>query len=206
MLRRSAASHPPARRCTNEHARAGFGVNTFNISFGDGQCRSACNGLVVWGFSNNLMASGSPGPELSAFRVSTANNYSLPPAASEPNCAFCVDTGDVRISATPIYHAGVITGALATNGSDSHAHVLWFQVRPFLNDNDARCTGGFANRCPQVVGASIVNEDCFLCGGQGSGGSSYFAALAPDDAGDLTMVYTFSDNSTFRRAPTPRDG
>jgi hypothetical protein len=190
--------HPSVPLAASEHPRAGIAVNSFNINFGGGQCRSGCNGLVFWAFSNNLQGgTGNPGPELSAASISTANNYSLPANANEPGCVGCVDTNDPRISATPTYHAGQITGALVTNGSDAHAHVLWFEARVFLNDNDARCTGAFANTCPQITGAQELNEDCYFCGGQGAAGSTFFGALAPNIGGDLTMIFNYSDNNTF---------
>jgi len=128
--------------------------------------------------------------------VGTANNYSLPASANEPGCPGCIDTGDVRISGTPTYHAGVISASLNTNGADAHSHALWFQARTFLNDNDARCTGAFTNACPQITGAQLLNEDCYFCGGQGAAGSSYYAALAPNVGGDLTMIFNYSDNNT----------
>lgn len=181
-----------------EHSRAGFAINTFNINFGGGQCSATpCNGLIVWAFSNNLQAVGSPGPVLSAVLVATANNYSLPANANQPGSAFSIDSGDVRISASPTFHAGLINVSATTNGPDGHAHVLWFQVRPFLNDGAATCTGAFLNKCAQVVAAEIANEDCYFCGGQGAAGSTYMGALAPDDAGDLTMVFVYSDNNIF---------
>jgi hypothetical protein len=181
----------------SEHPRAGFAVNSFNINFGGVQCRTGCNGLGVWAFSNNLQAAGSPGPELSGIIIPTATTYRLPARANEPGCAGCIDTNDPRIAGTPTYHAGVISASLNTNGSDSRAHVLWFQVVPVLNDNDARCTGAFLNRCPQVTSASLLNEDCYFCGGQGAAGSTYYGALAPDNGGDLTMVFIYSDNNLF---------
>jgi hypothetical protein len=197
--------HPSVPLAGSEHPRAGIGVNSFNINFGGAQCRTGCNGLVFWAFSNNLQASGSPGPELSAVGVSTANNYSLPANANEPGCAGCIDTGDVRISGTPTYHAGMISASLNTNGSDAHSHALWFQGRVFLNDNDARCTGAFTNTCPQITGAQLLNEDCYFCGGQGTNGSTYYAALAPNIGGDLTMIFNYSDdNSNAETAYTAR--
>jgi len=188
--------HPSVPLAGSEHPRAGIAVNSFNINFGGGQCVGGCNGLVFWGFSNNLQAAGSPGAEFSAVAVATAHNYSLPASANEPGCPGCIDTGDVRISATPSYHAGVISAALNTNGTDAHAHALWFQARVFLNDNDARCTGAFTNTCPQITGAQLLNEDCYFCGGQGAAGSSYYAALAPNIDGDLSMIFNYSDNVT----------
>ena len=181
----------------SEHPRVAFAVNSFNISFGGGQCRNGCNGLVTWAFSNNLISSGSPGAELSAAGIGTATTYRLPAGASEPGCSGCVDTGDTRISATPVLHAGLISASLNTNGPDGHSHAMWFQLRPFLNDNDARCTGAFLNKCAQITSVQLVNEDCYLCGGEGAGGSTYYGALAPDDAGDLTMVFAYSDNNIY---------
>jgi len=153
--------------------------------------------LVIWAFSNNLQVAGSPGPVFSAVSVPTSNNYRFPASASQPGGAFSVDTGDVRISGSPTYHAGLINASLNTNGADGRSHVLWFQVRPFLNDGAAVCTGAFLNKCAQVVAAEIVNEDCYFCGGQGAAGSTYYGALAPNDAGDLTMVFVYSDNNIF---------
>jgi hypothetical protein len=181
----------------SEHPRAGFAINSFNINFGGGQCTSGCNGLIVWSFSNNLQATGSPGPEVTGVLVSTANTYSLPAQASEPGCPNCIDTNDVRISGTPIYHAGLISASLNTNGSDHHSHALWFQVQPTLNDNDPRCSGSFTNLCPQITGARLLNEDCFFCGGQGTNGSTYYGTLAPNVGGDLTMVFNYSDDNTY---------
>jgi hypothetical protein len=193
--------HPSVPVNASEHPRAGIAVNTFNINFGGGQCRTGCNGLVFWAFSNNLQGgAGNPGPELSAVGIGTANNYFFPPNANEPGCAGCVDTNDPRISATPTYHDGIITGATVTNGNGGGAgtaHVLWFQSRVFLNDNDARCTGAFLNTCPQITGAQLLNEDCYFCGGQGAAGSSFFGALAPNTGGDLTMIFNYADNNTF---------
>jgi hypothetical protein len=186
---------PVVMTTTGEHPRAGFAVNTFN-----GNCAYVsppCNGLAVWAFSNNLVISGSPGPEISAVVMPTRFNYSLPPGANEPGYSFGVDTGDVRISGTPIYHTGLISGSFNTAGSDGLAHLIWFQLRPILNDNDARCTGTFANACPQIISAVEENEDCFLCGGQGNRGSSFYGTLAAADNGDLTMVFEYSDLSTY---------
>jgi len=188
--------HPSVPVAVADDPRAGLAVSSFNINSGGGQCLHGCNGLVFWAFSNNLPATGSPGPELSAVGVATAHNYSLPASANEPGCAGCIDTGDVRISGTPTYHSGVITASLNTNGSDAHSHALWFQARVFLNDNDARCTGAFLNDCPRITRAQLLNEDCFFCGGQGAAGSSFYGALAPTVGGDVTMVYNYSDNNT----------
>jgi hypothetical protein len=181
-----------------EHPRAGFAVATFNINFGGGQCSSGCSGVMVWAFSNNLQAAGSPGPEFSAVNLGTATTYRFPANANQKGQPFSVDTGDVRISGTPVYHAGHITASANTNGSDGRAHHVWWEIRTFLNDNDARCTGAFLNMCAQITGAEMVNEDCYFCGGGfNTNGSSYYASLAPDSSSNLTMVFNLSDDNTF---------
>ncbi len=183
-----------------DHPRAGFAVASFNINFGGGQCSgsSGCSGIMVWAFSNNLQAAGSPGPEWSAVLLPTATTYRFPANANQKGFPFSVDTGDTRISGSPFYHGGHITASVNTNGTDGRAHHAWFEIRPFLNDNDARCTGAFANLCAQVTGAEMVNEDCYYCGGGfNTNGSSYFASLAPDSAGNLTMAFNLSDDNTY---------
>jgi hypothetical protein len=141
-----------------DHPRAGFALQSFNINSGRGQCSNGCNGLVVWAFSNNLKASGSPGPELSGVSVDTANTNFFPASANQPGNPFSTDTGDVRISGTLIYDAGTFSGSLISNGNHGHSHTLRFQVRPFLNHNDARCTGSFASLCPQVTSAQLLKK------------------------------------------------
>lgn len=183
-----------------EHPRAGFAVASFNINFGGGQCSSlaGCNGMMVWAFSNNLVQAGSPGPELTAVAIPTATTYHFPANANQPGFPFSVETNDVRISGSPVFHAGLLSASLNTNGPDGHPHTLWFQIRPFLNNNnDAKCTGAFLNKCPQITGAQFVNEDCYFCGGQGAAGGTYYGTLAPDNGGDLTMVFNYSDNDFY---------
>ena len=87
------------------------------------------------------------------------------------------------------YASGSLLGSLNTNGSGLGAgasHVLWFQLRPFLDDNRI------------ITGAQILNEDCFLCGGQGDNfmGSTYYGTLQPDPEGNVTMVFGYSDDIT----------
>jgi hypothetical protein len=183
-----------------EHPRAGFAVGTFNVNFGGGQCSGAsgCSGVMIWAFSNNLQAAGSPGPEFSAVNLATATTYRFPANANQKGLPNSVDTGDVRISGSPWYHNGHITASANTNGSDGRAHHVWWEIRVFLNDNDARCTGAFLNDCAQITGAEMVNEDCYFCGGGfNTNGSSYYASLAPDSAGNLTMVINLSDDNTY---------
>jgi hypothetical protein len=184
--------HPVTLLTGSEHPRAGFAVSSMNFTG-----NQPWNGVVVWAFSNTLVARGSPGLIITGKYVPTANNYTLPAAANQPGAPNSIDTGDSRISGTPVYHAGVISASFTTAGFDGHSHVLWFQVRPQLNDNDARCTGTYLNKCPQIIDAQLLNEDCYFCGGAGVNGSTYFGTLAPNIGGDLTMVFNYSDDNNF---------
>jgi hypothetical protein len=190
----------------DDNPRAEFMVNSFYINFGGGQCHtSACNGLVIWAVSNPLAATGSPGPELTGFIVPTAHNYSLPANARQPGCTSgtcLIDTGEVRVSGEVTYASGSLFGALSTNSTNPHAinvsNVLWFQLRPFLNDNDARCTGAFINKCPQITGASLLNDDCYFCGANyNTNGSTFYGTPQPDPEGNVTMVFALSDDGHF---------
>jgi hypothetical protein len=181
--------------------RAGFMVDSFNINFGGGQCVTGCNGLVVWAVSNALVVAGTPGVEISGVIVPTANTYFFPPNALQSGCAsptaLCaLDTGDTRISGQVTFDSGTLWGSLNTKRSGNNtATVLWFQLRPYLNDNDARCTGAFLNKCPQITGVDILNEDCYFCGGRGNSGSDFFGTVVPDAEGNATMVANYSDLS-----------
>lgn len=178
--------------------RAEYVMASFNIKAGNGQCSSnTCNGIAVFAISNPLVVSGSPGPELSAVVVPTAHNYGLPPGARQRGGAALVDTGDTRIGGTTAYSAGNVYGSLNTRNNVGQTSVLWFEIHPTLNDNDARCTGAFLNDCPQVTAATMVNEDCFFCNGYGVNGSSYYGTLQPDSEGNVTMVYAFSDDNNY---------
>src|SRR5207253_6717154 len=94
-----------------DNPRAEYLVTSFNINFGGGQCSTFCNGLIVWALANPLVASGSPGPELSSIAIATTNNYSLPWNASQPGAIQNIDTGDTRISGEVTYNAGLLYAA-----------------------------------------------------------------------------------------------
>ncbi len=185
----------------SDQPRAEFMVNSFNINFGGGQCSSGCNGLVVWAISNPLVASGSPGPEVTGVVISTANNYSLPPNARQPGCSSgscLLDTGDTRISGEVTYASGSLFAALNTAATAGPgATFIWYRVQPILNDNDARCTGAFLNACPQITTAYIREEQCYFCSGRGANGSSWYGTLQPDPEGNVVAVYAYSDDNSY---------
>ena len=186
----------------SDHPRAEFFLESLNINFGGGQCSSGCKGLVVWAISNPLVGNG----VISGFVIGTANTYYFPPEASQPSCTNCIDTDDVRITGGVTYHAGSLFGSLNTAASGAGPHVLWFEVKPVLNDNNGVCSN---NACPQIVGASIANEGCFFCG---SSGNWYYGTLQPDLENNVTMVFNYSDSTyapsvayVSRRATMPQN-
>ena len=66
---------------------------------------------------------------------------------------------------------------------------------PQLNVNDgARCTGDFLNLCPQITGATELNESVLNYGGTAA---AYFAVPQPDPGGNVNTVFTFSSATEY---------
>lgn len=197
----------------SDNPRAEFVVASHNIDAPGGlanaECATGCSGVAVFAISNPIFSSGSPGPEVSQVLVSTVDTYSLPPLAEQSGCTApglnctLLDTGDTRVSGEIVYASGSLYAALGTNGTGNGSgasHFLWFQIRPVLNDNnDLACSGAFRNKCPQIVGASILNEVCWACAsGQGDGtGATYYPEVQPDPEGNVLVVFNYSDATTF---------
>jgi hypothetical protein len=162
---------------TFDNPRAEFMVASENIAFGGGACSSGCSAVLVIAIANPLGT-----PIFSGAAVAT-NTYSLPPSAGQPGSIF-VDTGDVRITGEVTYAAGSLFFSLNTNGSSSgsgFSHVMWFQLRPFLDDT------------PNFLGAGILNEECYFCG---TATDTYYGTLQPDPQGNVIMVFDYSDSAT----------
>jgi hypothetical protein len=185
-----------------DRPRAEFIVNSFNINFGNTGCSDGCNGLAVWAISNPFgFLTGGPDPEITGTTIGTRFTYMLPAPADQPGCSGCVDAGDTRISGTVRYSAGELFGSLETldpvNESGT-SNPIWFELHPILNDNDdARCSGAFADQCPQLTAVDERQEDCFFCGSFPNHGSAYFATLQPDPENNVTMVFNYSDTTIF---------
>lgn len=200
------SSQPASVQSPHEEPRAAFFVTSLNINYNANCSFASCNGLVVWAVSNPLVASGSPGPEVTGIFLPTTYNYSLPPSANQPGFAESIDSGDTRISGQVTYQSGLLYAALTTDssaivptqGSGTNAVIL-YKIHPSLNDNDdARCTGSFANLCPQLTAAAITSELCFACGGfTDTGGGAYYPTTMPDPEGNWTLVYNYSSNAAY---------
>ena len=185
---------------TPDHPRAEFMVNSRNILFNN-QCSIApCNGLIVWAISNPFgFLLGGPSPEFSGVNLATPSSYRLPPNAHQQGTGFLIDTGDVRISGSSAYKAGSLWASLNTGFQGTvEGSFLWWEIHPTLNDNNARCGGGFTNACPDITTAVIRNEKCYFCfGGIRGNGSAYYATVQPDPEGNTTVVFNFSSDVDF---------
>jgi hypothetical protein len=175
--------------------RAIFGVQSFNINFGGGQCFNGCNGLVVWSFSDVLIQPGSPGLEFAGRIISTPSNYSLPPNANQPGGNNTIDTGDTRISGQVYYASGSLWATVNTNNGGGGPAVLAWQIHPTLDD-DPRCTGAFTGDCARLTAATIEQEISYDIGG-GRFLNAYYGTIVPDPERNLAMVFNFSGASFF---------
>lgn len=155
---------------------SGTFISSENINFGGGGCSvSACSGVVVWSMTQ-------PGTANAAFTgvfVQTPQ-YVTAPTADEPGCTganACIDTGDSRISGTPVWQHGVVSFALdagVNNGTQVVPGIFWGQVAVTLNDSGT------------VTGGSLVQSGNFNFAGDQS---ASYGALEYDADGNLFMVY-----------------
>ncbi len=168
----------------------------FLITSKDFFCTSSCNGLTVWAISNPFgFVTGGPSPELTGVVISTVNNYSQPPNAVQPGSSTLIDTNDTRISGEATYQSGSIYASNESANGTGGVSSLIYQVRPQLNVNDgARCTGAFLNLCPQITGATELNESVLNYGGTSA---AYFAVPQPDPEGNVNTVFTFSSATQY---------
>jgi hypothetical protein len=158
--------------------RSEYLVTSKDIVFGGG-CTTPCNGLEVWAIHSPLSS-----PTLNGIFVATANNYSLPPNASQPGGANTIDTNDTRISGMAMYNAGSIYASInAANGS--HSEAILYQIQPFV-------TAGGAND-GKIASAKILNE---IVHGSGSF-DVYYATQQPDTEGNVTYAWNFSSSTQF---------
>jgi hypothetical protein len=168
----------------------------FLITSKDFFCTSSCNGLTVWAISNPFgFVTGGPSPELTGVVISTVNNYSQPPNAVQPGSSTLIDTNDTRISGEATYQSGSIYASNESANGTGGVSSLIYRVQPQLNINDgARCTGAFLNLCPQITGATELNESVLNYGGTSA---AYFAVPQPDPEGNINTVFTFSSATQY---------
>lgn len=132
-------------------------------------CAALCSGVTVWAFANVLGT-----PSLTAVNVATTG-YALPPPADQSNL-LSINTGDQRISATPVYQGGLISFGLNTaifNGAVAVTGIFWGQVAPHLTGT-------------AITSASLTQSGYLSFTFDRS---AYYPALIPDSRGDLFMAF-----------------
>jgi hypothetical protein len=144
--------------------------------FAGGGMNQACSGLVTWKMSNPIAHdSGGPAPTLTGSYVATSP-FLLAPPQTQPSCAQCVDSLDLRITGTPVIRNGVLYATWDTaikNNTQLVAGIEWAQV----NLSAGEATTGYYNF-------------------QGDG-SATFGAVMPDAHGNMTMVFDHMSSTTF---------
>jgi hypothetical protein len=167
-------------------------VTSRNINFGGGQCSGGCNGLTVWGLYGIIGSQ-----TLTGVNVSTGNNYSLAPAASQPGSANSIETLDTRITGSASYSSGSIYASLTSNGGGGGSVCILYQIKPFVTASNGA-----------MASATIQNEIIHFSGGGTQ--SWFFCTQQPDPEGNVTHVFNYSSSSAYvglayatRRAAQP---
>ena len=153
---------------SNEPASVGLFINSTN-----GNCAgNTCSGMTIWGIHNP----GTAQQSLNAVFVPTTS-YAIAPNADQPTCTQCIETLDLRITATPVFHDGLITFAIdtgiANNSGVDVPGIFWGEVQPQIVNN-------------VLVGGSVFQSSYFAFSGDQD---ASFGALMSDNNGDLIMVY-----------------
>jgi hypothetical protein len=163
---------------------AEFFVDTFNgpIDPVSGHtCTSAadsCRGLAVWSITNPTATT----PTLSFAYVGNTKAYTFPPPADQTTCTECIDSSDLRISATPVEKDGYLYAAWESgvnNGTQVVPGIVWSQLRVDLGDHGRL----FAT---QTRGAyyNFAGDDAVI-----------YPALMPDANGNLFMVFDHTSST-----------
>ena len=159
---------------------AGLFISSFDYSFGGGECRQGCSGLVVWAIAHP----GTSSESLTSILVPSMK-YSLPPNADQPGCTQCLGTLDPAINSTPTWRNGQIYFALVTavnNGSNLVSGIFWGQVSVSLDSSGA------------LSSASVYQSGYFSFSGDTS---AFTSTLMSDVNGNLVMVFCESSGSLY---------
>jgi hypothetical protein len=140
------------------------------------QCLSAadaCRGLALWSLNNPIAhdRGGTP-PTLTGRYVPNTLPYFFAPSASQPTCSECIDTLDLRITATPVVSDGTLYAAWDTginNGTGVVPAIEYAQV----------------SLRPENRGANARTSYYFFGGDTGVS----FPALMPANGGNVVMLY-----------------
>ena len=158
--------------------RSEYLVTSENILFGNGQCSSGCNGLVVWAINSPLS-----GPTLTGTFVGTGNNYSLPPNATQPSSPNSIDTGTLGSPGWLCTQEGRSMRLLTPMGAPGS---LLSSSTKF-----ARSSMPPTAKLPRRQSSTRIPHIL------GDAQSFYYATQQPDPEGNVTTVFNFSDSGDF---------
>jgi hypothetical protein len=167
-----------------DQPRTEYLVTSRNMNFGNGSCFSNCNGLFIWAWYDPFNTTGS-GNTLTGVNVATANNYSVPPDASQYGTTAKIGTDDTRISGSVQYSAGQLYASLNTNGGGGAPGCVLYSIEPFVSSD----TGAISS-------ATIRNEILIHDPGAGFKGW-YYCTQQPDPEGNVTTVFNYSSASAY---------
>jgi hypothetical protein len=159
-------------------------VNGHFCGFFGGGAAQSCSGLALWRMTNPTGHDhGGPAPRLTGTYVPTKPFVATPSfsvvAADQPSCNHCVDSLDLRITATPMLRNGVVYAAWETglnNGTQTVPSIEWAQIS--LSGSERGSNGnGYYN----LSGDTAVS----------------FGALMPDSHGNVTMLFERMSHTVF---------
>jgi hypothetical protein len=138
----------------------------------------SCRGLAVWSITNPLATA----PTLAFAYAGNTKAYTFAPPADQTTCTECIDSSDLRISATPVEKDGFLYAAWESginNGTQVVPGVVWSQLRVDIRDH-----GGLF--------ATQVRGDYYNFGGDDA---VIYPALMPDSDGNLVMVFDHTSST-----------
>jgi hypothetical protein len=160
-------------------------VNGHFCGFFGGGAADSCSGLALWRMTNPTAHDhGGPAPRLTATYVPTKPFVGTTPrfsvvAADQPSCNQCVDSGDLRISATPMLRNGVLYAAWETglnNGTQTVPSIEWAQISLSGSERGSNGNGYYS-----LSGDTAVT----------------YAALMPDAHGNVVMLFERMSHTVF---------
>jgi hypothetical protein len=160
-------------------------VNGHFCGFFGGGAAQSCSGLALWRMTNPTGHDhGGAAPRLTGTYVPTKPFVASPSfsvvAADQPSCNRCVDSLDLRITATPMLRNGVVYAAWETglnNGTQTVPSIEWAQIRLSGSEREGSNGNGYYN----LSGDTAVS----------------FPALMPGAHGNVTMLFERMSHTVF---------
>jgi hypothetical protein len=159
-------------------------VNGHFCGFFGGGAAQSCSGLALWRMTNPTGHDrGGAAPRFTGTYVPTKPFVATPSfsviAADQPSCNQCVDSLDLRITATPQIRNGVLYAAWETglnNGTQTVPSIEWAQIGPSGSKRDSNGNGYY-----NLSGDTAVS----------------FPSLMPDAHGNVVMLFERMSHTIF---------